>query len=179
MSSDVFYPPISVKSSDLQLPFPWSSIDLSSMAAFSYFLPHTSPTILRSLHDSRYFDHDGLRAVTPALKDFAGAVIIISHNREFTDSICNQWWVMEAGKIRMERGEGVEEPDEDEDELEGTPRTADRTKGKNPASAKAQRRKAVKEIEKKLKEHKKGKRILTDEEYWELKDRLEELTKEE
>merc|ERR1712038_1302265 len=41
-------------------------------------------------------------------KDFGGGVIVISHNREFADSVSTEKWVMDKGRLRCE-GEVVGE----------------------------------------------------------------------
>merc|ERR1712218_249373 len=118
------------------------------------------------------------------LEEFKGGVVIISHNSEFTDSVCTQKWIMEksektgAGHLR-EGGEilcddaTVEDkngPDEIYDEA-GNKIDVKRAK---PLEAK-EVKKAIKDLEKKLKDNKK-KNTLSEEEVWELQDKLAELT---
>merc|ERR1711959_829046 len=105
---------------------------------------------------------------------------IISHNEEFTNSVCTQKWIMEksdvtgAGRLREEGeiklDEAIEEqqgPDEVYDE------SGNKIEVKKALDAK-QIKAAIKDIEKKLKENKK-KNTLSEEDAWELSDRLEEL----
>jgi ATPase subunit of ABC transporter with duplicated ATPase domains len=40
-----------------------------------------------------YLDRDSLGALTGALIEFGGGVIIISHQFEFTNAICKEKWV--------------------------------------------------------------------------------------
>ncbi len=40
-------------------------------------------------------------ALSSALKEFGGGVIIISHNSEFVNSICKEFWNMEDGKLTV------------------------------------------------------------------------------
>lgn len=42
-------------------------------------------------------DREALGALTQAIKTFHGGVVIISHNSEFTDAICNEKWLVEGG----------------------------------------------------------------------------------
>merc|ERR1712115_624941 len=41
-------------------------------------------------------------ALTAAIKEFGGGVIIISHNREFADSVATEKWIMDKGNLRRE-----------------------------------------------------------------------------
>ena len=47
---------------------------------------------------TNYLDREALGALTMAIKGFAGGVIIISHNHEFTDTLCTEKWLVEGGK---------------------------------------------------------------------------------
>lgn len=51
---------------------------------------------------TNYLDRDGLGALTKAIQEFLGGVIIISHNREFADAVATEKWIMEAGRLRRE-----------------------------------------------------------------------------
>ena len=42
---------------------------------------------------------EALGALTQAIKNFAGGVIIISHNAEFTDALCTEKWVVKDGTV--------------------------------------------------------------------------------
>jgi len=56
---------------------------------------------------TNYLDRDGLGALTQAIHDFKGGVVIISHNKEFTSAIVQEKWIMEKGLLRRE-GESIE-----------------------------------------------------------------------
>lgn len=129
---------------------------------------------------TNYLDRDGLGALVRGLEGYQGGVAIISHNTEFTDSVCTQKWIMRkdektgAGRLREEGDIVLDEaieaqvgPDEIFDES-GNKITV--VKKLEPKEIK----KAIKEIEKKLALHKKSNN-LADEEVWEIGDRLEEL----
>jgi len=116
------------------------------------------------------------------LKDFGGGVVIISHNMEFTNSICTEKWIMDAGRLSRE-GE-VEGADVAQaDGLEGAPDEIIDESGnvikvnKQKNLSDKEKKKAIKDIEKRLKEHKK-KNTISDAEMWELQDRLGELQNE-
>lgn len=51
---------------------------------------------------TNYLDRDGLGALTLAIQDFLGGVIIISHNREFANAVATEKWIMEGGRLRRE-----------------------------------------------------------------------------
>ena len=55
---------------------------------------------------TNYLDRDGLGALTQAIHEFKGGVVIISHNREFTNAVTEEKWIMEKGRLRRE-GESV------------------------------------------------------------------------
>merc|ERR1711916_245359 len=61
---------------------------------------------------TNYLDRDGLGALTKAIEEFKGGVVIISHNREFANAVSQEKWIMEKGKLRKEGesyGTGKEE----------------------------------------------------------------------
>ena len=67
---------------------------------------------------TNYLDRDGLGALTNAIHEFNGGVLIISHNREFTNAVTTEKWIMEKGRLRKE-GESVgKDDDEKKDTLE-------------------------------------------------------------
>merc|ERR1712110_956029 len=78
---------------------------------------------------TNYLDRDGLGALVRGLDEYQGGVVIISHNEEFCNGVCQQKWIMEqsaetgAGRLREEGelklDEAIEEqkgPDEIFDE---------------------------------------------------------------
>jgi len=139
-----------------------------------------NPHIVILDEPTNYLDRDGLGALVRGLEGYQGGVVIISHNTEFTDSVCTQKWIMEksevtgAGRLREEGeiklDEAIEEqkgPDEVYDESGNKIEVKKRLDAKDV-------KKAIKEIEKKLKENAK-KKNLAEEEVWELSDKLAEL----
>jgi elongation factor 3 len=60
---------------------------------------------------TNYLDRDGLGALTKAIKDFKGGVVIISHNREFADAVSQEKWIMDKGHLIRE-GESVGNQDD-------------------------------------------------------------------
>merc|ERR1711934_66845 len=51
---------------------------------------------------TNYLDRDGLGALVRGLEEYQGGVVIISHNEEFCNSVCQQKWIMEGGRLREE-----------------------------------------------------------------------------
>ena len=51
---------------------------------------------------TNYLDRDGLGALTKAIDEFKGGVVIISHNREFANAVSQEKWIMEKGRLRQE-----------------------------------------------------------------------------
>jgi len=141
-----------------------------------------NPHIVILDEPTNYLDRDGLGALVRGLEGFQGGVVIISHNEEFTNSVCTQKWVMAkhevtgAGRLREEGTivldgeiEQQDGPDEIYDES-GNKIEVKKQKVMEPKEIK----KAIKEVEKKLLEHKK-KSNLSEEDAWALSDKLEEL----
>merc|ERR1711953_733303 len=122
----------------------------------------------------------GLGALVRGLDAYQGGVVIISHNTEFTDSVCSQKWIMEkseqtgAGRLREE---GTIQLDEAIEDQKGPDEIYDESGNKIEVKKKLEAKdikKGIKDIEKKLKDQKK-KNNLSEEEVWELGDKLAEL----
>merc|ERR1719265_2100359 len=143
------------------------------LAAAMWMNPH----ILILDEPTNYLDRDGLGALALGLQEFGGGVVIISHNMEFTNSVAQQKWIMEAGFLR-EEGE-IQGEEEFEDAGAGPDEIVDQygnkiEVNKEKSMTDKERKKVIKEIEKRLKEHKK-KDTLSEAEMWELQDKLVEL----
>merc|ERR1719396_113234 len=139
-----------------------------------------NPHIVILDEPTNYLDRDGLGALVRGLETFQGGVVIISHNEEFTNTVCTQKWVMEkssttgAGNLREE---GEIQVDENIEEQQGPDEIYDESGNKitvKKALDAKQIKKMIKEIEKKLKDNKK-KNNLSDEDKWEMEDKLNEL----
>merc|ERR1712151_1234512 len=139
-----------------------------------------NPHIIILDEPTNYLDRDGLGALVRGLETYQGGVVIISHNTEFTDSVCQQKWIMEknettgAGNLREE---GEIKLDEEITETKGPDEIYDESGNKIEVKKKIEAKdakKMIKDIEKKLKDHAK-KKNLSDEDMWELSDKLAEL----
>merc|ERR1712160_207980 len=142
-----------------------------------------NPHIVILDEPTNYLDRDGLGALVRGLEDYQGGVVIISHNEEFCNSVCQQKRIMEAGRLREE---GEIQLDEDIAEQAGPDEMYDESGNKIEVNKMKtlpakEIKKEIKVIEKKLKDHKKAEKdgkktqMLTDEEMWQLGDKLEEL----
>merc|ERR1719159_2086376 len=138
-----------------------------------------NPHILILDEPTNYLDREGLGALVLAIKDYKGGVLIISHNKEFCDGVAQEKWIMNKGYLRIE-GESklAEEEEEDggnkviEDIVDASGNKIEQNAVDN--SSDKDKKKKLKELEKKLKDGVK-KKTLTDEEKWALEDQILEL----
>merc|ERR1712178_83798 len=139
-----------------------------------------NPHIVILDEPTNYLDRDGLGALVRGLEAYQGGVVIISHNTEFTDSVCTQKWIMEKSETTgagTSREEGEIKLDEAIEEQKGPDEIYDESGNKIEVKKKLEAKdikKAIKDIEKKMKDHAK-KKNLSEEEVWELSDKLAEL----
>merc|ERR1712196_403967 len=135
-----------------------------------------NPHILILDEPTNYLDREGLGALVLAIKEYKGGVLIISHNKEFCDGVATEKWIMNKGYLRIEGGS---KGDDEEDQTAGAQDNVvydgagNKVEVKKALSEK-DAKKEIKNIEKKLKDNAK-KKTLTDEEMWELQDKLTEL----
>merc|ERR1712187_189543 len=112
-----------------------------------------NPHILILDEPTNYLDRDGLGALILAIKEYKGGVLIISHNKEFCDSVTTEKWIMSKGKLRIEGApeeileEKKTESGPKEDVYDGAGNKID-VKANAPLSAKDMKKK-IKDIEKK------------------------------
>merc|ERR1712238_293226 len=139
-----------------------------------------NPHIIILDEPTNYLDRDGLGALVRGLETYQGGVAIISHNTEFTDSVCTQKWIMEKSELTGAghlREEGEILADEEIVDEKGPDEIYDESGNKIMVVKKLDSKeikKLIEEIEKKLKDHKK-KSNLSEEEVWEIGDKLAEL----
>merc|ERR1712093_550919 len=134
-----------------------------------------NPHILILDEPTNYLDREGLGALVLAIKDYQGGVLIISHNKEFCDSVTTEKWIMNKGRLRIE-GAAEEEAEEKKKDLGPKEDVYDGAGNKidvkaNVSLSQKETKKQVKDIEKKLKSNKKDKN-LSEEEMYELEDQL-------
>ncbi|GAA6036992.1 hypothetical protein JCM8097_005495 [Rhodosporidiobolus ruineniae] len=75
---------------------------------------------------TNYLDRESLAALISALKTFEGGVLVITHNQEFSESICTEVWAMRDGHLTASghnwvEGQGsgprIDKQDEEEKEV--------------------------------------------------------------
>merc|ERR1719412_1276604 len=135
-----------------------------------------NPHILVIDEPTNYLDRDALGALTEAIEQWNGGVVVISHNLEFCNRVATEKWIMDAGHLRAEGGEycdtKIEDKGEPDEVFDGAGNKIDVQRQKTLSAKDI--KKAVKDIEKKLKDGKKNK-SMSDEEKWELEDKLASL----
>ena len=65
------------------------------------------PHLLILDEPTNYLDRDSLGALSNAIKDFGGGVVMISHCHEFYAPLCNEEWHVAAGKLSV-KGEAAD-----------------------------------------------------------------------
>merc|ERR1711904_725607 len=138
-----------------------------------------NPHILILDEPTNYLDREGLGALVLACKDYKGGVLIISHNKEFCDNVATEKWIMKGGYLRIE---GESKAADDEVAGSGNKEATEVYDGAgNKIDVKAQQslnakdaKKELKALEKKLKDNKKNK-MLTEDEVYEIEDKIAEL----
>jgi len=138
-----------------------------------------NPHILILDEPTNYLDREGLGALVLACKDYKGGVLIISHNKEFCDNVATEKWIMKGGYLRIE---GESKAADDEAVASGNKEQTEVYDGagnkidvkQNESLSAKDTKKKIKDLEKKLKDGKK-KGTLTEDEIYEIEDKLVEL----
>ena len=109
---------------------------------------------------TNYLDRDGLGALTKAIDDFKGGVIIISHNREFANAVTQEKWIME--KVVCEEKESISKFKDKTDTNAGDDEVVFddmvmRLKSKEKTLTDKERKKMLKQLKKRLKKKKEEK----------------------
>lgn len=66
------------------------------------------PHIICLDEPTNYLDRESLAALIEALKVFEGGVLVITHNRDFSESICKEVWAMRDGRLEASGHNWVE-----------------------------------------------------------------------
>lgn len=67
------------------------------LAAAMWNCPH----LLVLDEPTNYLDREALGALSSALNEWGGAVLMISHNKEFYSSVCSEEWIVADGKVTV------------------------------------------------------------------------------
>merc|ERR1711907_381544 len=124
-----------------------------------------NPHILILDEPTNYLDREGLGALVLACKDYKGGVLIISHNKEFCDNVATEKWIMKGGYLRIE---GESKAADDEAVASGN---KEQTEVYDGAGNKID----VKQNESLSAKDTKKKGTLTEDEIYEIEDKLVEL----
>jgi len=68
------------------------------LAAAMWNCPH----LLVLDEPTNYLDREALGALSAALNEWGGSVLMISHNKEFYSSVCKEEWLVEDGKVKIQ-----------------------------------------------------------------------------
>lgn len=112
---------------------------------------------------TNYLDRDSLGALSKALKEFEGGVIIITHSAEFTKNLTEEVWAVKDGRMTPSghnwvSGQGagprIEKKEDEEDKFDAM--------GNKIAGGKKKKKLSSAELRKKKKERMKKKKELGD-----------------
>merc|ERR1712139_157316 len=126
-----------------------------------------NPHVLVIDEPTNYLDRDALGALTEAIENYGGGVVVISHNLAFCERVATEKWIMDAGHLRAEGGEYVDvkmvDKGGDDVFIDGSGNQIDVKREK--LTTEKDIKKAIKDIEKKIKDNKKKKNLSVDEIY--------------
>lgn len=127
------------------------------------------PHIICMDEPTNYLDRESLAALISALKVFEGGVLVITHNRDFSESLCKEVWAMRDGRLEASGHNWVEgqgsgaridkAAGEEEDQYDAMGNKIVVNKKKKLTAAEA--RKAKKD---RMARRKRGEEVFTDEE---------------
>ncbi|GJE99840.1 ABC transporter [Phanerochaete sordida] len=127
------------------------------------------PHIMCLDEPTNYLDRESLAALIKALKEFEGGVLVITHNRDFSESLCKEVWAMRDGRLEASGHNWVEgqgsgpridkKAGEEDDQYDAMGNKIEVKKVKKLTAAEA--RKAKKD---RMARRKRGEEVFTDEE---------------
>ncbi|KAL0083058.1 P-loop containing nucleoside triphosphate hydrolase protein [Phycomyces blakesleeanus] len=115
---------------------------------------------------TNYLDRESLGALATAIKEYGGGVVIVTHNREFSEALCNEVWKVDAGRLVASghnwvtgNGGAAIKEEEAEDTVDAQGNTIKAVKKKEKLSSKELRKKKKDRMERR----KRGEEVFTDE----------------
>jgi len=127
------------------------------------------PHIMCLDEPTNYLDRESLAALIKALKEFEGGVLVITHNRDFSESLCQEVWAMRDGHLEASGHNWVEgqgsgaridkKAGEDDEQYDAMGNKIDLNKKKKLSAA--EQRKAKKD---RIARRKRGEEVFSDEE---------------
>lgn len=129
------------------------------------------PHVLMLDEPTNYLDRESLAALIEALKSFEGGVLVITHSRDFSESLCKEVWAMRDGNLEASGHNWVEGQgsgaridkkgaEGDDDMYDAMGNKVDKGGAKKKLTS-AEQRKAKKE---RMARRKKGEEVFSDEE---------------
>ena len=85
---------------------PTSCVSMNLLVSLFHFKTVFHPVSFAFLLD--YLDRESLAALIEALKVFEGGVLVITHNRDFSESLCKEVWAMRDGRLEASGHNWVE-----------------------------------------------------------------------
>eukprot|EP00287_Rhodomonas_sp_CCMP768_P005604 CAMPEP_0196731428 /NCGR_PEP_ID=MMETSP1091-20130531/11167_1 /TAXON_ID=302021 /ORGANISM="Rhodomonas sp., Strain CCMP768" /LENGTH=667 /DNA_ID=CAMNT_0042074565 /DNA_START=16 /DNA_END=2019 /DNA_ORIENTATION=+ len=59
------------------------------------------PHLIALDEPTNYLDNETLNALASALRNFKGAILVISHNQDFVDQVTNEKWAVDQGAVKI------------------------------------------------------------------------------
>ncbi|KAI8355676.1 P-loop containing nucleoside triphosphate hydrolase protein [Blakeslea trispora] len=116
---------------------------------------------------TNYLDRESLGALAMAIKEFGGGVVIVTHNREFTEALCNEVWMVDAGRLTPSghnwvsgNGTTAVKEQEQEDQVDAQGNTIKAVEKKKKLTSKELRKKKKERMERR----KRGEEVYTTDE---------------
>ncbi|KAI9257482.1 P-loop containing nucleoside triphosphate hydrolase protein [Helicostylum pulchrum] len=116
---------------------------------------------------TNYLDRESLGALALAIKAFGGGVVIVTHNREFTEALCTEVWMVDAGRLTPSghnwvsgNGTTAVKEEDAEDQVDGQGNTVKAVQKKKKLSSKELRKKKKDRMERR----KRGEEVFTTDE---------------
>ncbi|CAO3649229.1 unnamed protein product [Cunninghamella blakesleeana] len=116
---------------------------------------------------TNYLDRESLGALAGAIKEYGGGVVIVTHNREFSEALCDEVWKVDAGHLvasghNWVSGNGTTkiEEKEEEDQVDAQGNTVKAAKKKVKLTSKELRKKKKERMERR----KRGEEVYTTDE---------------
>ncbi|ORZ18616.1 P-loop containing nucleoside triphosphate hydrolase protein, partial [Absidia repens] len=115
---------------------------------------------------TNYLDRESLGALAGAIKEYGGGVVIVTHNREFSEALCTEVWKVDNGNLvasghNWVSGNGTTKIDEkeEEDQVDAQGNTVKAAKKKVKLTSKELRKKKKDRMERR----KRGEEVFTSE----------------
>ncbi|KAG1404625.1 hypothetical protein G6F60_004193 [Rhizopus arrhizus] len=115
---------------------------------------------------TNYLDRESLGALAMAIKEYGGGVVIVTHNREFSEALCTEVWKVDNGRLTPSghnwvsgNGSTVIKEQEAEDMVDAQGNTIKAVEKKKKLTSKELRKKKKERMERR----KRGEEVFSDE----------------